>query len=106
MDNIQLPPALLSRFDLIYLILDAPDKAKDRRLARHMVSLYYADAVAPTREGEMVLILLIFLYEILYQCWLCTLFWKLRTYINLVIFVIFYYCLFIIIIIIIIILMK
>eukprot|EP00047_Mylnosiga_fluctuans_P002952 m.226726 g.226726 ORF g.226726 m.226726 type:complete len:825 (+) comp11469_c0_seq1:44-2518(+) len=51
-DNIQLPPALLSRFDLIYLILDSPDRNKDRRLARHMVSLYYPDAAGPaSRDG-------------------------------------------------------
>jgi len=39
-DNIQLPPTLLSRFDLIYLILDNPDRDADRRLAKHLVSLY------------------------------------------------------------------
>lgn len=40
-DNIQLPPTLLSRFDLIYLILDRPNKEQDRRLAQHLVGLYY-----------------------------------------------------------------
>eukprot|EP00055_Hartaetosiga_balthica_P002060 m.2675 g.2675 ORF g.2675 m.2675 type:complete len:846 (-) comp1883_c0_seq1:42-2579(-) len=40
-ENIQLPPTLLSRFDLIYLILDTPNKVKDRNLAKHIVSLYY-----------------------------------------------------------------
>nr|WCZ58331.1 DNA replication licensing factor MCM4 [Paratrimastix eleionoma] len=40
-DNIALPPTLLSRFDLIYLILDNPDEAGDRRLARHIISLFY-----------------------------------------------------------------
>ena len=40
-DNIQLPPTLLSRFDLIYLILDRPDRAKDKQLAKHIVSLYF-----------------------------------------------------------------
>ena len=39
-----LPPTLLSRFDLIYLILDHPDKDKDRRLAKHIVALYAEDA--------------------------------------------------------------
>jgi DNA replication licensing factor MCM4 len=40
-DNIQLPPTLLSRFDLIYLILDNPNVEHDRRLAQHLVGLYY-----------------------------------------------------------------
>jgi DNA replication licensing factor MCM4 len=40
-DNIQLPPTLLSRFDLIYLILDSPNVEQDRRLAQHLVGLYY-----------------------------------------------------------------
>ena len=40
-DNIKLPPTLLSRFDLIYLILDAPNVDGDRRLAQHLVGLYY-----------------------------------------------------------------
>lgn len=39
-DNIQLPPTLLSRFDLIYLVLDQPSKLTDARLARHLVRLY------------------------------------------------------------------
>lgn len=40
-DNIDLPPTLLSRFDLIYLVLDAPNATSDRRLAKHIVSLFY-----------------------------------------------------------------
>lgn len=40
-DNIQLEHTLLSRFDLIYLMLDPQDENYDRRLARHLVSLYY-----------------------------------------------------------------
>ncbi|KAK4535428.1 hypothetical protein CDCA_CDCA05G1453 [Cyanidium caldarium] len=40
-DNIQMPPTLLSRFDLIYLVLDKPSADEDRRLARHIVSLFY-----------------------------------------------------------------
>lgn len=39
-ENIKLPPTLLSRFDLIYLILDKQSDASDRRLANHIVSLY------------------------------------------------------------------
>lgn len=42
-ENIQIMPTLLTRFDLIYLILDQPHESKDRKLARHLVSLYYSD---------------------------------------------------------------
>lgn len=44
-DNIQLPPSLMSRFDLIYLLLDKPNEATDRRLAKHLVALF-GDAAA------------------------------------------------------------
>uniref|UniRef100_A0A803SUU4 DNA replication licensing factor MCM4 n=1 Tax=Anolis carolinensis TaxID=28377 RepID=A0A803SUU4_ANOCA len=40
-ENIQLPHTLLSRFDLIFLMLDPRDEAYDRRLAHHLVALYY-----------------------------------------------------------------
>lgn len=43
-ENIKLPPTLLSRFDLIYLILDKPNEQSDRKLAQHLVSLYYDDS--------------------------------------------------------------
>ena len=42
-DNLHLPPTLLSRFDLLYLVLDQPNPETDRRLARHLVSLHYKD---------------------------------------------------------------
>jgi len=42
-ENIDLGPTLLSRFDLIYLILDQPNEVRDRKLAKHLVSLYYKD---------------------------------------------------------------
>jgi len=44
MENLRLPSTLLSRFDLIFLILDKPDLAADRQLARHLVSLHNPDA--------------------------------------------------------------
>jgi DNA replicative helicase MCM subunit Mcm2 (Cdc46/Mcm family) len=53
-ENIKLPPTLLSRFDLIYLVLDKPNAEGDRRLANHIVSLYHvtnAEAAA-TAEAE------------------------------------------------------
>ena len=41
--NIDLPPTLISRFDLLYLVLDKVDEMNDRRLAKHLVSLYLED---------------------------------------------------------------
>lgn len=41
--NIDLPPTLLSRFDLVYLMLDTADEKNDRRLAKHLLSLYLED---------------------------------------------------------------
>ncbi|KAF7544567.1 hypothetical protein G7Z17_g9854 [Cylindrodendrum hubeiense] len=50
--NIDLPPTLLSRFDLVYLILDQVDEKHDRRLAKHLLSLYLEDKPqsAPTNN--------------------------------------------------------
>lgn len=52
--NIDLPPTLISRFDLVYLVLDKIDEASDRRLARHLVGLYLEDA--PSTGGTDVLV--------------------------------------------------
>ncbi|KAI8971815.1 MCM2/3/5 family-domain-containing protein [Mycotypha africana] len=41
--NLNLPPPLLSRFDLLYLILDRVDEDSDRQLAKHLVGLYMED---------------------------------------------------------------
>ncbi|CAH2051639.1 unnamed protein product [Thlaspi arvense] len=50
-DNIHLPPTLLSRFDLIYLILDKPDEQTDRRLAKHIVALHFENAESAQEEA-------------------------------------------------------
>lgn len=47
-DNIRLPETLLSRFDLIFLLLDPDDRAYDKLLAQHLISLYYR-----TQEEEL-----------------------------------------------------
>jgi DNA replication licensing factor MCM4 len=39
-ENINLPPALLSRFDLIYIMLDKANEQYDTQLAHHILSLY------------------------------------------------------------------
>lgn len=42
-ENIMLPHTLMSRFDLIFLMLDPQNEDYDRRLAHHLVSLYHQD---------------------------------------------------------------
>lgn len=39
-DNIDLPPALLSRFDLLFLLLDTVDGEKDKKLAMHVCKVH------------------------------------------------------------------
>lgn len=39
-ENLQIEPTLLSRFDLIFLFLDRHDLAEDRKLASHILSMY------------------------------------------------------------------
>ncbi|TDL28000.1 MCM-domain-containing protein [Rickenella mellea] len=51
--NIDLPPTLISRFDLLYLVLDNVDEVSDRRLAQHLVSLYLEDT--PETGGQDIL---------------------------------------------------
>lgn len=51
--NIDLPPTLISRFDLLYLVLDKVDEMNDRRLASHLVGLYLEDR--PETLGEDIL---------------------------------------------------
>jgi DNA replication licensing factor MCM4 len=51
--NIDLPPTLISRFDLLYLVLDQVDETLDRKLAQHLVGLYLEDA--PNTAGYDVL---------------------------------------------------
>merc|ERR1719295_914398 len=42
-ENVDLPPTLMSRFDLIYLVLDQPNEQLDRKLAKHLISLYFSE---------------------------------------------------------------
>lgn len=39
-DNINLPAALLSRFDIMFLILDKPSRDDDERLAQHVTYVH------------------------------------------------------------------
>lgn len=52
--NIDLPPTLLSRFDLVYLVLDRIDESADRKLARHLVSMYLEDTPENASKDEIL----------------------------------------------------
>lgn len=52
--NIDLPPTLISRFDLLYLVLDQVDESLDRRMAQHLVNLYLEDR--PATGGTDILV--------------------------------------------------
>ena len=51
-DNINLPPALLSRFDLMFLLLDTPDLDLDTRLAQHVTNVHRTGKSAAITESE------------------------------------------------------
>lgn len=52
--NIDLPPTLLSRFDLVYLVLDRIDETNDRRLAKHLVGMYLEDTPDNASRDEVL----------------------------------------------------
>lgn len=53
-DNLELPPALLSRFDLLWLIRDIPSKNKDLDLAEHVMHIHtHPDEQAPSEHDAI-----------------------------------------------------
>jgi DNA replication licensing factor MCM4 len=60
--NIDLPPTLLSRFDLVYLVLDKIDEVADRRLATHLVGMYLEDRPQHAATQDIIVISQIDLY--------------------------------------------
>lgn len=53
-ENLNLPPTILSRFDIIYLILDNVSAEDDQRLGRHIVSLYTSGGASKTSAHVIV----------------------------------------------------
>jgi len=53
-DNLQLPPALLSRFDLLWLIKDRPEQQRDLDLAQHVTSIHKNPNAPQTVENEAI----------------------------------------------------
>ena len=52
-DNINLPAALLSRFDVMFLILDTPTRDDDERLAQHVCHVHMHES-APELDFDVV----------------------------------------------------
>jgi len=52
-DNIQLPAALLSRFDLLWLIADKSDREQDLRLARHITYVHQHNVNPPQQHAPL-----------------------------------------------------
>lgn len=53
-EQIDLDPALISRFDLIFTITDKPNEEKDRDLARHIINSNFAGQLNTKKDGETV----------------------------------------------------
>jgi DNA replication licensing factor MCM4 len=53
-ENINLPPSLLSRFDLVYLVQDEQDERRDAQLAEHLVAMFYSDDDRKARAHQQV----------------------------------------------------
>ena len=51
-ENISLEPTLLSRFDLIFLVVDPKTEEYDRRLARHLIN-FYVEGGQPTTTAAI-----------------------------------------------------
>ncbi|XP_070537704.1 DNA replication licensing factor mcm7-like [Ptychodera flava] len=51
--NIQLPAALLSRFDLLWLIQDKPDRENDLRLAQHITYVHQHSVQPPSQFNPL-----------------------------------------------------
>ncbi|TYL39868.1 AAA family ATPase [Natronococcus pandeyae] len=49
-EQIDLEPALISRFDLIFTVTDEPDEEKDRNLAEHIITTNYAGELTTQQE--------------------------------------------------------
>ena len=48
-ENINMPPALLSRFDLIYIMLDIPNMEEDKKIASYILDIYTKNPVKTKR---------------------------------------------------------
>lgn len=52
-ENLQLPPALLSRFDLLWLIRDLPGR-NDLELAQHVTNIHSNPEEVPEMDSDII----------------------------------------------------
>ena len=64
---------MISRFDLLYIVLDQVDEGHDRKLAQHLVGLYLEDAPAADTQDILVstLVSASLMIKLIYHCSLC-----------------------------------
>lgn len=48
-ENLKMMPALLSRFDLVFILIDSPDEAHDKLMSEHIFALHKAQGVKRSR---------------------------------------------------------
>ncbi|KAJ1653448.1 MCM DNA helicase complex subunit [Dispira simplex] len=53
-ENANIPPPLLSRFDVVFVLIDKIDDFEDRRLAKHLVALYTDDSDANQVDSQLM----------------------------------------------------
>ncbi|MDP2217982.1 MAG: minichromosome maintenance protein MCM [Methanolobus sp.] len=49
--QINMPPALLSRFDMIFVLLDTPNEEMDSKIAKHILKAHYAGELSEQRRN-------------------------------------------------------
>jgi replicative DNA helicase Mcm len=54
-ENINLPPTLLSRFDLIFVLKDVPEKAEDEAMTKHIIALHRFERTGGTPIPQTLL---------------------------------------------------
>ena len=52
-EQIDLPPTLMNRFDLIFVLRDLPDKTQDDAIATHVLNLHQMKEVKPAIEPDL-----------------------------------------------------
>lgn len=53
-EQIDLPPTIISRFDIIFQVIDKEDQAKDKRIARHILNTWTYGVEYLNRDGEIL----------------------------------------------------